>query len=292
MVMPRHRRLRKRRLGRKLWVFAVVLGVSVISAGSFGWAERLFYYPSRAEFVTPDGAEDVWFTNADGLKLHGWFIPPEGNPEGPWPVVLHVHGNAHNLIDHVGFCDWLTEHGYAVMLFDYRQYGRSEHGPLDRDAVLRDANAALDAVLARDDIDPDRLVVFGFSLGGATSIRLMSQRDEPLALVAAAPFSGWQRVAGDYVPGISKLLIRSGGDPEEAIAQVGDRPVLLLHGTSDGIVKPYHTQRLLDAAMAAGVPAQRVTFNGLDHNSLLLDPQVRATIVAFLDRVVPARNAD
>ncbi len=284
---------RKRRITpKRLLLVALVSVMALTAAGVFGWFERLYFYPSRAEFATPVGTEDVWFTNSQGHKLHGWFIPPEGKPEGPWPVVLHVHGNAGNLTDHVGFCDWLTEHGYAVMLFDYRSYGRSDRGPLNRDAVLLDANAALDTLLQRDDIDPNRLVVFGFSLGGATSVRLVGERDEPIALVAAAPFSGWQRVAGDYVPGLAQLLIHSGGDPEEAITHFGDRPVLLLHGTSDRIVKPYHTQRLLDAAMAAGVEGQRITFDGLDHNGLLIDPEVRTAIVKFLERVVPSQRHD
>ncbi len=278
----------KRARSLRRWLLAAALAAVGFVAVSFaGCAERLFFYPSRAAFVTPEGTEDVWFTNADGLKLHGWFIPPDGKPDGPWPAVLHVHGNAGNMTNHVEFCDWLTKHGYAVMLFDYRSYGRSERGPLNRDAVLADANAALDTLLARDDIDPSRVVVYGFSLGGATATRLVGERTEPVALIAGAPFSGWQRVAGDYVPLLTKALIRDRGDPEEAIARIGERPVLLVHGTSDGIVRPYHTKRLLEAATSAGVNARRETYDGLDHNGLLVDEAVRAEILRFLGEAIP-----
>ncbi len=277
---------RVRRLRR--WLYAAALAVVGFIAVSFnGCAERLFFYPSRSAFETPEGTEDVWFTNAQGLKLHGWFIPPEGEPDGPWPAVLHVHGNAGNMTDHVQFCEWLTEHGYAVMLFDYRSYGKSDRGPLNRDAVLTDANAALDTLLARGDIDPSRVAVYGFSLGGATATRLVGERAEPVALVAGAPFSGWQRVSGDYVPLLTKALIRDRGNPEEAIARIGDRPVLLLHGTSDGIVRPYHTERLLEAATNAGVNTRRETYEGLDHNGLLVDDAVRSEILRFLTDAVP-----
>lgn len=261
---------------------AVALVIGLIFK-SFGCSERLFFYPHRSAFVTPPGIEDVTFTNGEGHTLHGWFIPPEGNPPGSWPAVLHVHGNAGNLTHHVAFCKWLTEHGYAVMLFDYRSYGRSDKGSLSRDGVLADAHAALDTLLERPDIDRSRVALFGFSLGGATATRLMAERTEPVAIVAGAPFSSWQVVAGDYAPGISRIMVRTGGDPQDAITKIGQRPVLLVHGDADGIVRPYHTERLLAAAESAGVPVRRELFAGLDHNSLLMDDQVRERIRIFLD---------
>jgi uncharacterized protein len=265
---------------------AVVLVFGLMFVRFFGCAERLYFYPDRSVFQTPAAYEDMLFENAEGHTLHGWFIPPRGDVPEPWPTVLHVHGNAGNLTHHVAFCDWLADHGYAVMLFDYRSYGRSDTGKLTRDTVLLDANAALDALLAREDVDESRIAVFGFSLGGATAIRLTAERQEPAALVAGAPFSGWQRVAGDYVSALSKVLLPTGGDPIEAITRIGDRPVLLVHGLDDPIVRPYHTEVLEAAARNAGVPVTRTVFERLDHNTLLLDGGVRGSIVRFLDDAV------
>ncbi len=272
---------------RRAWFLALV-AVLVVYLSVSGCSERMFFYPSGGGFETPAGIEDVWFENAAGQRLHGWFLPPKGDVPEPWPAVLHVHGNAGNITHHEPFCSWLTERGYAVMLFDYRSYGKSDSGSLDREAVLADAHAALDALLARDDVDPARVGVFGFSLGGATATRLMAQREEPRLLVAAAPFSGWQRVAGDYTPLVNKLFIRDYGNPEDAITLIGPRPVLLVHGLDDLTVRPYHTVRLLDAGRGAGVPAQREVFEGLNHNDLLMDTRVRATIGAFIDASMQA----
>lgn len=82
---------------------------------------------------------------ADGLWLHGWFMPAGGrNPgDGPAPTVLHVHGNAGDVSNHRFACDFLRDSGFNVLLFDYRGSGESDKpdGLLRREWLVEDSHA-------------------------------------------------------------------------------------------------------------------------------------------------------
>lgn len=269
-------------LGAVVLIGGVVLSIS-------GCAESLFFWPSRAAFTTPAGFEDVAFTNAEGQSLHGWFIPPQRGHDqaaGPPPAVLHVHGNAGALPQHIDFCEFLADEGFAVMIFDYRGYGRSDPAGrgLRRGDLIADTHAALDALLARPDIDPERVALYGFSIGGVTALAVAAERDEPRAVVAGAPFSAWRAIAGDHIPLLGPMLIRSGSDAADSAAQLGSRPLLLVHGDDDTVVGPAHTERIEATARDAGGRVERSVFADLDHNDLMLMPEPRRVVAEFLRR--------
>jgi len=235
-----------------------------------GWTESLAYFPSRKTFATPPGVEDVYFTSADGTRLHAWFMPAaNADPDQPGPAILHVHGNAGNVSSHESFSRFLTRHGFSVFLFDYRCYGRSEDkGPLRRHARLEDTEAALKALEARPDIDPTRVGVYGVSLGGAFALHAA---DDPSvrAVATVSAFSSWAGVANDAVPILGAILMRPGVDPKDAAAGLGARPYLIIHGLADQIVKPRHARILAKVARDAGVEVTLWTDPAGDHNNMV-----------------------
>ncbi|HRQ72160.1 MAG TPA: alpha/beta fold hydrolase [Phycisphaerales bacterium] len=274
----------RRRAAVRNGLLLLAFSALALGVGISGCMERLFFYPDRSPFTTPPGVQDVNFTTADGLTLHGWFIPPRGRtPDAPpAPAVLHVHGNAGNVSHHLVFCDFLAEEGFAVLLFDYRSYGRSDPGPLRRRRLLADAHAALDALIARPDVDPDRVALYGNSLGGVIALALAAERHEPRAVVSAAAFSRWQRVASDHTGLLARALIRHGLDAEVTAAKLADRPLLVIHGTADEIVPAYHAQRIADSARAAGVPVTVTLLDGVTHNDLMVTRDAQRTVADFL----------
>ena len=140
-----------------------------------GCIERMFFYPDSVTYTTPAQlgvrAEDVQIVTADGSRLHGWFLPAVGNAKG---TVLHLHGNAANVSNHLPLVSWLPARGYNVLMVDYRGFGRSQGKP-SLDGIVDDAAAALAYLRTRPDVDRRQLIVFGQSIGGATALRLLAR---------------------------------------------------------------------------------------------------------------------
>lgn len=268
-------------------VFGVVAGFAFLSVT--GCMERLFYYPSPGETHPPPhlpAAESVWFAARDGTRLHGWSIPATGRPRGDVPTILHVHGNAGNIESHIGFTDYLPPGGFNLFIFDYRGYGRSEGSSRKRGPLIADTHAALDALLARTDIDRSRIGLYGQSLGGSIGLNVMADRPEIHAAVIASAFASWREAAASAVGGetpgfisrmLAKLLIKDDHRPVDAIRQI-DRPILLVHGTADRTVHIIHSRRLAEA----GSTADLVELAGGDHNSLrMTHPEIDQLTIEF-----------
>ena len=107
------------------------------------WVERFFFYPDTLQYSKPAQfglvAEDVWIAASDGSKLHAWFLPSQGPARG---TVLHLHGNAANVSNHLPLVAWLPARGFNLLTLDYRGFGRSQGTP-SLDGVVDDAAAAL-----------------------------------------------------------------------------------------------------------------------------------------------------
>lgn len=288
-VAPPSRRTRRLVRGS----LAAVLGASVFLLWLTGCMEQLFYHPTPGATHPPphlSSAEPVWFESADGTRLHGWFIPAGGAlTDGRAPTILHFHGNAGNIESHVFFTQNLPPNGFNVFIFDYRGYGRSEGSARRRDALIADGHAALDALLARPDVDPTRIGMYGQSLGGAIALNVMADRPELRAAVVESPFASWRLVAANAVSGdppgilgrlLASVLIKDDRRPDEAIARI-DRPVLLLHGTADTTVPVSHSRLLA----AASPTTELVEIPGGEHNSLRdTHPDVDGLTIDFLRR--------
>ncbi len=289
------------RLARTAALLVAIVFVPVVT----GCMEWQFYQPEAGPTPLPAGfagAEAVAFASADGTRLHGWFLPaqtPEsGSPGGDAraPTVLHVHGNAGNITSHLGFSERLPGAGFNVFIFDYRGYGESEGTARKRDDLIADTAAALDALLARPDVDPARIGMLAVSLGGGIGLSVMADRPEIAAAVVESTFASWREVAADAVaagdrPGpvarfLAGLFIRDHRRPDEAIARI-DRPILIVHGDADRIVPVHHGR-----ALAAAAPnAELVVIPGGGHNTLRDDdPTVDRRIAGFFRRHLPDRR--
>ena len=264
----------------------VLAGIGLTVVSTTGCAERLFFWPSRNTPPAPTGIREVEFTSADGTPLHGWFIPAAGWEEGdpPAPAVLHTHGNAGHLGVHAPFVAWLRDEGMHVFIFDYRGYGKSGDGRLRRGNVIADALAAYDEMIEMPEVDPEHTAIMGFSLGSTIAIATAAERPQADAVVTAAGFSSWRGVASDYAGALlARVLIPTGRDSIDTVTQLGERPLLMVHGDADSIVDYRHLAIVEHAASEAGINFTSYTESGSDHNDLLIDhPEVRACIAVFL----------
>jgi len=252
--------------------------------------DRFFYHPNQHVYEAPQAYglefERVSFHTADGICLDGLFLRAEGKANG---TVLHLHGNAGNLTGHFPHVAWLPKAGWNVLCFDYRGYGDSQ-GRVTRAGTIADAEAALDYLLRRPDIDTSRIVGLGQSLGGAVGIVLAAQRRELRGLATDGAFDHYRRIAAWHIRQspllfvlawwVPCLLMRDGYDPIDYVARISPRPLLILHGTADRVVDAATAQRLYDRA---GEPKQLWLIEGAEHYEALQDmpEQVHSRLLAF-----------
>jgi uncharacterized protein len=252
---------------------------------------RLLYFPTPgpvppAASVLP-GAEDVSFETTDGLRLAGWFVPARpGDPADragrARPAVLVCNANAGDRSMRARLAAALARMGLAVLLFDYRGYGGNPGHPTE-EGLAADARAALGYLEGRPEVDPERVIYFGESLGAAVALRLATERP-PAALVLRSPFASLAEVGRRLYPVLPvSLLLRDRYD-SAALAGRLDTPLLVVAGGRDQIIPASHSRRLFDAAPQ---PKRLVVLDGADHNDdeLLAGPRLLAELRAFLDGV-------
>ena len=187
--------------------FALVVVAGVIARYT-GVVDRYFiYFPDREVSQDPGDKgikyEDVTLVAADGVRLHGWFVPGPGEITWVW-----FHGNAGNISHRMeNLVDLHDRLGLNVFIFDYRGYGRSEGRPSEQGTYL-DAEAALAYVKTRPDVDGRKIVLFGRSLGCAI-VAEVAISNEVYAVVLESPFTSVQALAKrayPFLPGIGALV--------------------------------------------------------------------------------------
>lgn len=235
--------------------------------------EHFFYYPDSRDRGSPADEhvayEDVTFTTSDGVSLHGWFLPAATRPAKG--TVLHLHGNAANITGHWPFVGWLPAAGYNVLTFDYRGFGRSS-GKITRDGTVLDAEAALDYLRTRPDVDGSRIVLFGQSIGATiASVIASRRRGQIAAVVMDSAFTSYRDIAAHHIYrnpamlliawwfpfGVSKSL-----DAIDHVPLISPTPILFMHGKADRIVPTAMSQKLY---IAAKDPKELWLIDGMDH---------------------------
>ena len=228
----------------------------------------VIFHPERAAlggvWRVPRGAEEVWFRNAEGLRLHGWYFRSDTQPSAA--TVVYAHGNGGN----VSYCGWvgaeLAARGFDVLLFDYRGYGRSEGEPAGEQGLYADAEAAYDFVTKKVGVPSGRVVLYGQSLGTA-AVADVAARRECGALVLESGLSSAADMAGEIMPWLPRFVRRLTKNKLDTVSKLPrvKCPVLVVHGGRDRVIPAGQGRRLFDAAPE---PRRLIIIDGADHNDL------------------------
>ena len=274
------------RLIRAPLAVLVVLGMAALIARELHLLDRqLIFFPSREIAATPGDLglsfEEVRFQAADGVNLHGWFVP------GPSETtLLWFHGNAGNIGDRVENIMLLNRHvGVSVFIFDYRGYGLSEGSPSERGMYL-DAQAAIDYLNTRPGVIAERdLVLFGRSIGSAVAVE-MGARHGYRGVILESPFTSVKAMARRTNPVLSRvmpvgLVVRSKLDSLGKISSVTS-PVMVVHGDLDQTVPVEMGVALFQEA---NEPKRLYLIKGAGHNDTYLvgGQEYFEALKAFID---------
>ncbi len=257
--------------------------------------------------------------SSDGLKQYGLLTIPFGEkPESGWPVIIFNHGyiqpsQYRTTERYIAYTDAFSRNGYILFRPDYRGHGNSEGtagGGYSSNDYTIDVLNALASVKKHPDADPERIGMWGHSMGGHITLRAMVVREDIKAgviwagVVASYPdlLYNWHRRGSTITPtpGLTITSTRGGRWRQALIDQFGtptdnaafwnsisataylqdiSGPIQLHHGTADTSVPVAFSEKLHDLLEESDKESELYIYEGDDHN-------ISASLYTALERSV------
>jgi alpha-beta hydrolase superfamily lysophospholipase len=221
--------------------------------GGFLLRDTLIFHPPAASYEKDAYVRTL--TARDGTELALYAHPAE-NPEAP--SILYFHGNAED----TGYLRFLFENiaarGYGVYALDYRGYGLSQGRPTTEN-ICEDAHAAWNYLVEEEGVAPSRIVLYGRSIGTGPALALAREYAPGGVILEGAFLSVFRALTQirlhprDPLPNLKNIPHLSS-------------PLLVIHGTRDGVVPFWQGKKLFEAAR---VPKEYYWVRGAGHNNLL-----------------------
>jgi dipeptidyl aminopeptidase/acylaminoacyl peptidase len=255
---------------------------------------------------------------SDGLKIYALLTVPQGpKPATGWPVIIFNHGyipptEYRTTERYIAYTDAFSRNGYIVFKSDYRGHGRSEGAPISASISVDYTVDVLNAVASMKrfrDADPNRIGMWGHSMGGSITLRAMVVSKDIKAgdiwagVVGTYPqlFERWDRRPATIFPSNNPTALwraeqvaRYGGPEQNPAfwdsitpnAYVKDLsgPLLIQHGTADESVPVEFSETLYKQVQAVGLPVTYHVYEGDDHNIARNLGTALARSVAFFDK--------
>lgn len=274
------------------WLVLLLVIYAAWCAALYAWQDRMMFPLGMLEpamATPPAGAEPIVLERQEGdrpVRVEALYYAPA--PPTPAPLLVFFHGNAETADHALGLANDWRARGFAVLLIEYRGYGRSTGTPGEKHLVA-DALAFIEAVAPRPEIDRSRVVLHARSLGAGVAAQvaaaLVSNGTAAPATIRAviiqSTFSSVPRLVARMLA--PPFLIRNTFRTDRALSRAG-LPVLILHGVDDEIIPVSHARRLHRV-----IPGSTLVELPGHHNDFPVDEAAYwAAIDRFLDAHGPA----
>jgi abhydrolase domain-containing protein 17 len=227
---------------------ALYLGLGIYA---YFFADSVIFQPQPSSFH--DNGSILKIAGPHGEKIAARFFK---NVNAEF-TILYSHGNAENTGELSPFFEELSNQGFNVLAYDYRGYGESDGKPSEQNAY-EDSETAYNYLVNEQKILPEKIIIFGHSLGGAVAIDLASQKVCG-GLIAESTFVTAFRV-------ITRVQIYP-FDKFQSINKIQNVkcPVLVIHGKKDSIIPFWHGEKLFETA---NEPKFSYWIGEADHNDI------------------------
>ena len=261
------------------------IGYGLVCVALYFQQQRVMFFPTHKLEHTPSlyqlNYQDVLIPistpKGQVERVHGWWIPAEKSDA---PVMIYFHHNAINIGANVSQALQFHKLGYSIFLFDYRGFGQSEGAFPSESQLYEDAQAAWNYLTQTRQILPNRIVIYGHSVGGAIAIDLAAKHPEAAALIVQSSFTSMRDMTkrfGVYWLFPIELLLRQHFDSLEKMKSI-KMPVLIITGTEDIQIPVEMGERLY---AAASEPKQLMIIPGGGHDNHLSE-QYKQRVKQFI----------
>jgi uncharacterized protein len=273
------------------YLAALAVGYGAAVGGLYFAQRSLIYYPDQTRPLAPDfGVPEMTafdLTTEDGINLLTWYHPPASASA---PVIVYFHGNAGHIGYRASKIRPYMDAGFGVLLLSWRGYSGNEGSPSE-EGLYSDGRAAL-SFLETEGITPDRMVLYGESLGSAIAVELAHNQAESGtsvgAVVLEAPFTSLPEVATQHYPWLPVSWMME--DRFESLSKIGDvmSPVLVLHGELDNVVPVDQGWRMAEAAKK---PKQGRFYAEAGHNDLY-EFDAADSVISFIEKYASGQETE
>lgn len=245
----------------RVWLLGLALLVSAGCGAIRDVSRGIVFRPDRAagdeSAVERVRGLERWWIDVEGGQVEAWYLPPLARADARSPAVVFAHGNAERIDGWAERLEPYRAMGLAVLLVEYRGYGRSGGVPSEA-AILGDYAHFYDRLSDRPEIDASRIVFHGRSLGGGV-VGTLSSRRQAAALILESTFTSMPDVASRWL--VPSAFVTDRFDTREALLRAST-PVLLLHGTDDDVIPIQHALELHRVAW----DSRLVRYRGAGHD--------------------------
>jgi fermentation-respiration switch protein FrsA (DUF1100 family) len=282
----------------------VIAGLCLTLLGVTGWmgSERAIH-PAAKHYAWrladyPDlRPQTISFDSRTHVTIAGSFFPGSRRT-----TIVLSHGYGDSQEQMLPYAEFLHQAGFTVFAYDMRSRGHSGGDAVTLGAMEAiDLSSAVDYLMARGDIDKDRLGALGVSLGAATTILAAASdtrikavvddsgfSDAPGAIETSFehfiglppfPFAPLTVVISEFRAGVNLRKVR----PVDVVGRIGPRPLFVIHCVADRVVPVEHGQRVFEAAKE---PKQVwwIPTGGHIDGHVVAPREYERRVIEFLDR--------
>ncbi len=228
---------------------------------------------------------DVTVEPMPGETSYGWFVHAAGESRG---VVLFSTGNAGTIADRSLSIGQFRDIGFDVCIYDYGGYGESSGRPSE-ERIYADVRAFWSYLVDERGVDPERIVLFGRSLGSGPTCQLATEVT-PRAIILESAFLSTVDIARELLPIYPvSLMVRHRFDNASKIAEISV-PILFIHSPYDEVIPFDHGRALYEMA---NEPKEFLEIRG-GHNDgfLVSERQYEEGLIQFLHPLFPLDGED
>lgn len=191
---------------------------------------------------------EIWIKSQNNKSsLNAWWTP--NNSE---TTILYLHGNSTSLSDHLEMVQLFHSLGWNSLIIDYPKFGKSEGDFPNELSVYENASSAWEYLVKEKYISPNKITVYGHSLGGSIAIEMAARYSTMAGVIVESSFTSMMDMARKRIYRFFpiKFILDQEFNSIEKVKRLSV-PILFMHGKKDSIIPYQMTVNLFEQASSA-----------------------------------------